>query len=40
MVNIYHHRQKKTFYFSDVYNKAQKLDNTIQVGAITGHAES
>ena len=31
----YHCRQKITFYFSDVY-KAQKLDNTIQIGRITG----
>ena len=34
----YHRRQKITFYSSDVYNQAQKLDNTVQIGTITGHA--
>ena len=25
----YHRRQKITFYFSDVYNQAQKLDDSV-----------
>ena len=36
---IYKHwRQKITFYFSGVYDYAQKSDDTVQIGTITGHA--
>ena len=34
----YNHRQKIIFYFSDVYNEAQKLDIAVQIGTITVHA--
>ena len=34
----YPRRQKITCYDSDVYNYAQKLDNAVQIGTITGHA--
>ena len=33
----YHRRQKITFYFSDVCNKAQKLDNSAQFVKVIGH---
>ena len=34
----YYHPIQNTLYCCDVYNLAQKLDNSVQIVKITGHA--